>query len=296
MIRTEPTIPTHRRAPAHAPYNAAQSFASQPTAPQPIDQAHGLRQRFATRVLRFVPVVANPAAAYGGLVLERLCAAYASCGLNTLVVDASEQARLPSELAEFDLSEGIEPLSPLVSYMPARGLPLRYADARGSCCELLEALADASPRSDVVLVHARASELVRLFAERAQGLNLRPLLFTNDMAEGLTQAYAATKVISQRGGWMSYDLLVCASPHSAQADQVAQRLAKCADDFLGVAQRIALRLDTRTQASDELTPKFMEMAAGLLHGALPLSLGDAAFDHLVSPGAALPSRAAPVLN
>jgi hypothetical protein len=265
-------------------------------AQRPVDQAQGLRQLFATRVLRFIPVVANPAAGCGGLVLERLCAAYASCGLNTLVVDASDQARPPTELAEFDLSEGVETLSPLVSYMAARGLPLRYADARGSCSKLLDALADASPQSDVVLVHARASELVRLFGTRSHGINLRPLLFTNDLAEGLTDAYAATKVISQRGGWMSYDLLVCASTQSAQAEQVAQRLAQCADDFLGVAQRIALRLDPQASADGELPPKFMELAAGLLHGALPHSLGDAAFDHLMSPGAALPSRAAPVLN
>ncbi len=268
----------------------------QPVNHRPFDQAHGLRQRFANRVLRFIPVAANTSAAYGGLVLERLCAAYASCGLNTLVMDASEQARTPCELAEFDLSEGVEPISLRVRYMPARGLPLRYANAHGCSGQLLEAMADASPQSDVVLVHARASELVRMFGARARGLSLRPVLFTNDMSEGLTEAYAAIKVISQRAAWMSYDLLVCARSTSTQATQVAQRLAQCADDFLGVAQRSALLLDTDAHARDELNPRFMGLAAGLLQGALPLSLGDAAFDHLVSPGAALPSRAALVLN
>jgi hypothetical protein len=265
-------------------------------AQRPVDQAQGLRQMFATRVLRFVPVVANPSAACGGLVLERLCAAYASFDLHTLVVDASDKARPPSELAEFDLSEGVERLSQHVSYMAARGLPLRYADARGQCDSLLSALADAAPQSDVVLVHASASELVRLFAHRAKGINLRPLLFTNDMAEGLTDAYAAVKVLSQRGGWMAYDLLVCAPKQSEQADEVAQRLASCADTFLGVAQRDALRLDPRESALAEPSARFMEIAAGLLHGALPLTLGDSAFDHLMSPGAALPARVAPVLN
>jgi flagellar biosynthesis GTPase FlhF len=134
-------------------------------APAPVDQAQGLRQMFVSRVLRFIPVVANGRSACGGLVLERLCAAYASFGLNTLVVDASDQARAPSELVAFDLSEGIETLSTQVSYMAARGLPLRHADARGSCASLLPALADASPRSDVVLVHASASEIVRLFSQ-----------------------------------------------------------------------------------------------------------------------------------
>jgi hypothetical protein len=262
----------------------------------PVDQAQGLRQMFASRVLRFIPVVSNPAAGCGGLVLERLCAAYASFGLHTLVVDASDQARPPCELAEFDLAEGVEPLSQQISYMPARGLPLRFADARGACGSLLDALADAAPQSDVVLVHASASELVRLFAQRAQGLNLRPLVFTNDLAEGLRDAYAAVKVMSQRGRWMAYDLLVCATARSEQAQPVAERLARCADDFLGVAQRDWQLLDPRESATADPHPRFMEMAAGLLHGALPLSLSDSAFDHLMSPGAALPSRAAPVLN
>ena len=255
-----------------------------------VDQAAGLRQMFQARVLRFIPVVANPASRCGGLVLERLCTAYAAFGLHTLVVDASDQARQPCELADFDLAEGVEALSKQVSYMPARGLPLRYVDARGSCASLLDALADVSPQSDVVLVHASASELVRMFAGRARGMDLRPLLFTNDLAEGLRDAYAAVKVISQRGGWMAYDLLVCAAERSRQAEPVAERLSRCADDFLGVAQRDWQLLDPREPATTEPNPRFMELAANLLHGALPHALGDAAFEQLTSPGAALPSR------
>lgn len=262
----------------------------------PVDQAQGLRQMFSARVLRFIPVVANGQSGCGGLVLERLCSAYAACGLQTLVVDASDQARAPSELVDFDLSEGIETLSAQIRYMAARGLPLRYADARGSCGGLLDALADASPQSDVILIHASASELVRLFALRARDHNLRPLVFTNDMAEGLTDAYAAVKILSQRGGWMAYDLVVCASPDSAQAEAVSLRLARCADDFLGVAQRSAVMLDPQETSTEDPAPRFMELAAGLLHGALPLPLGDSAFDHLMSPGAALPARVASAMN
>ena len=262
----------------------------------PVDQAQGLRQMFAARVLRFIPVVANTRSSAGGLVLERLCAAYAAWGLSTLVVDAGEQARVPSELAEFDPSEGIERLSDHVSYMAARGLPLKFADARGSCSSLLDALADASARSDVILVHASASELVRIFADRGRLHNLRPLVFTNDLAEGLTDAYAAVKVLSQRGGWMAYDLLMCAPRHSQQADQVIRRLSQCSDQFLGAAQRVALRLDPLEPASIDPDARFMELAAGLLHCALPHTLGETAFDHLLSPGAALPARVSPVLN
>jgi hypothetical protein len=269
---------------------------AQPGNSRMADQAEGLRQMFATRVLRFVPVVANPGTSCGGLVLERLCTAYASLGLHTLVVDASQQARQPAELAEFDLSEGVEALSTHVSYMAARGLPLRFADARGRCDALLDALGDASPQADVVLVHASASELVRVFAARAKGHNLRPLLFTNDLAEGLRDAYAAVKVMSQRGNWMAYDLLVCASTRSQQAQAVAERLARCSDDFLGVAQRSWQLLDPREPAMLDPRPRFLELAGHLLQGALPHALGDTAFDQLMSPGAALPSRAAPVLN
>lgn len=269
---------------------------SRTRAVHPVDQAQGLRQMFASRVLRFIPVVANAGARCGGLVLERLCAAYASVGLHTLVVDASEQARLPGELVEFDLAEGIEVLSPHVSYMAARGLLLRHVDARGSCSGLLDALADAAPQNDVVLVHASASELVRLFADRTRDINLRPLLCTNDMAEGLREAYAAVKVLSQRGGWMAYDLMVCAPGQSTQADEVAARLARCADDFLGVAQRDSLRLDPFEPATADPSRRCMEIAAGLLRAALPHALGDTAFDQLVSPGAALPARVSTSLN
>ena len=262
----------------------------------PVDQAAGLRQMFATRSLRFVPVVANAGARCGGLVLERLCTAYASIGLHTLVVDASDQARPPCELAEFDLAEGIEHLSDGVSYMPARGLPLKHVDVRGHCDSLLDAIAEASPQSDIVLVHASANELVRLFGQRARGHNLRPLIFMNDLAEGLRDAYAAVKVLAQRGGWMAYDLLVCASATSRQAQAVADRLAHCSDAFLGAAQRDWQLLDPRERAEADVHPRFQELAQSLARQALSVPLGDSAFEHLVSPGAALPARRAPVLN
>jgi hypothetical protein len=262
----------------------------------PVDQAAGLRQMFATRALRFIPVVSNGSAGYGGLVLERLCTAYATLGLHTLVVDAGDQARPPCELAEFDLAEGIEPLSRQVSYMAARGLPLRHVDARGNCDSLLDALAEASPQSDVVLVHAPATELVRLFAHRARGHNLRPLVYTNDLADGLKEAYISVKVFSQRAGWMAYDLMVCARSRSPQAQAVADRLADCVDTFLGVAQRDWQVLDPRERPELDLQPRLQDMANGLLQNALSVTLGDSAFEHLVSPGSALPARRAPVLN
>jgi flagellar biosynthesis protein FlhG len=148
----------------------------------------------------------------------------------------------------------------------------------------------------VVLLHASASELVRMLGpERSDGA-VRPLVYTNDLAEGLTQAYAAAKVFSQRGGWMSYDLLVVAPTHSTQSQAVADRLERCADDFLGVAQRLAVQLDPLQAAHTAPDARFLSLAAGLLRAARPYTLGESAFDHLTSPGAALPARVAPVFN
>ncbi|TBO34194.1 flagellar biosynthesis protein [Aquabacterium lacunae] len=268
------------------------------TAPaaRPVDQAHGLRQMFQTRVLRFIPVVSNPEVMYGGVVLERLCAAYAGFGLRTLVVDAGERARRPSELAEFDLREGLEELSPHVHYLPAKGLPLKHVDAQGCSQTLVDEIADAAPQMDVVLLHAPASELVRVLGRGSKGHNVRPLLFTDERAEGLTHAYAGVKVMAQRANWMAHDLIVCAAPNSQLAPQVARRLAQCADSFLHAAQHAWLPINPMEPPTREPSARFLEMAADLLRCAMPHTLGDSAFDQLVSPGAALPSRHAPVFN
>lgn len=263
---------------------------------RPVDQAHGLRQMFPSRVVRFIPVVSNPQVMFGGVVLERLCAAFAGFGLKTLVVDAGERARAPSELAGFDMAEGIEHLTEDVHYMPAKGLPLRHVDAQGSSASLITALGDAAPQMDVVLLHASASELVRVLGQRSAGLNMRPLLFTDEHAAGLTHAYAAIKTIVQRARWMSYDLLVCAGPGSPVGAQIAQRLGQCADNFLGAAQRDWLQMNPMEPAAQDPSAAFLDMAADLLRCALPHTLGESAFDQLMSPGTALPSRATPVFN
>jgi hypothetical protein len=267
-----------------------------PLPAKPVDQAHGLRQMFPNRVLRFLPVVSNPQVIFGGVVLERLCAAYAGFGLKTLVVDAGERARPPSELANFDLSEDIEALSADVSYLPARGLPLKHVDAQGSSGTLIHALADAAPQVDVVILHASASELVRVLGKASRGHNLRPLVFTDENPAGLTHAYAAVKIMAQRAQWMAHDLVVCADPGTNMGTQVAGRLAHCADSFLGAAQRDWVQINPMEPASHDPSDAFMSMAADLLRCALPHTLGDNAFDQLVSPGAALPSRRTPVFN
>lgn len=201
------------------------------TSAAPLDQAQGLRQMFAATRQRFVPLVHNPHVAFGGVAMERLCAAFGDRQLTTLVVDAADTASAPHEVASVDLTACIEPLSARVSFLAARGLPMRWLDSRGATAGFLGALSEAAPRCDVVLVHAGASDLVRLFGGRAP----RPLLLANDQAESLTHAYASMKLLSQRLGVMAFDLLLATRGSPARMTRIADRLASCADRFLGAA-------------------------------------------------------------
>lgn len=226
--------------------------------PLPLDQADGLRRLFARHRVKMVPVVSNPHVAFGGVMLERLCAGFTEHGLHVLVVDASERASAPSELAVMDLADAIEPLADGVSYLAARGLPIRHVDATGSTAPFLTALTDAAPRAEVVLVHAPANELCRLFARSAElarrsgddGALVRPLLLADDRPASVTHAYAALKLLTQRAGLVVHDLLLGAAPNSPRAERIAIQLATCADDFLGAVLRDWIRLDPATDASE----------------------------------------------
>jgi flagellar biosynthesis protein FlhG len=251
---------------------------------------------FAARTLQFVPLASNPQVIFGGVVLERLCAAFAAFGFKTLVFDAGERARMPTELSSFDLSEGIETLSAHVKYMPARGLPLKSVDARGDSGALLDVLAAAATNVDVVILHASASELVRVLAARAKGYNLRPLVFTDDSPAGLTQAYTAIKLMAQRGPWLSHDLLVCAERDSIRGEHIAKRLAHCADSFLHAAQHSHLQINPMEPATEDPNAAFLSMAADLLACSWKhRQIENTSMQRMVNR-AALPSRLTPVFN
>lgn len=196
----------------------------------PLDQADGLRRMFSpARPRRFLPLVANPHAPFSGVVIERLTAAFGAAGRHTLVVDAADGAPPPPELARLDLASAIEPLGPDVSYLAARGLPLSYVDTRGSATAMLDALAEAAPQADVVLLHASASDLARLFQRRAA----RPMVIGADHPESIKHAYAAVKLLSQRCTLMTFDLLLAAAPGSPRLAHIASSLAGTADGYLG---------------------------------------------------------------
>ena len=230
----------------------------------PLDQADGLRRLFAHSRVCFVPVVSNPNVAFGGVMLERLCTAFAEHGKHTLVIDAAERASAHSEMALLHLADCIERLSPQVSYLAARGLPLRFVDAAGSSASFLQAVTEAAPHCDVVLVHASASELCRLFARSAEasrdgGPSCRPLLMADDRPASVTHAYAAMKLLTQRAGLVVHDLLLGAAKQSPRSERIAMQIATCADDFLGAVLRDWVRIDPACDASEAPTPELRRM-------------------------------------
>ena len=213
------------------------------------DQAHGLRQMFANACARFVPVVSNPHVAFGGVMLERLCTSFAERGARVLVVDAGERAGVAGEMAMIVLGQCVERLSPQVAYLAARGLPIRFVDAGGSTRGFLERAAEAAPGCDVVLVHADARELCRMFAHGRRGRSDDaidapcPIVFADDRPESVTHAYASMKLLAQRAGLVVSDLLLAAAPHSPRAERIAAKLAGCADNFFAGVLRDWARID-----------------------------------------------------
>ena len=246
----------------------------------PQDQAHGLRRLFAQTRVRLVPVVSNPHMAFGGVLLERLCTALAEQDARVLLVDAAERSPQPQELAVISLAECIEQLSPKVSYMAARGLPLRFVDAHGSTAGFLQAIVDAAPETDVLLVHASASEQCRLFARQTICLPTRPLLLADDRPASVTHAYAAMKLMTLRAKTMVYHLLLGAAPSSPRAGRIAEQLAGCADIFLGSVLQGWTQIDPAGNATDAVPRALQHLAATVLQ---PVSLETEATFPVKSP-------------
>jgi flagellar biosynthesis protein FlhG len=231
------------------------------TARPGLDQADGLRRMFSTSRPKVVPVVSNPHIAFGGVLLERLCTAFAERRATTLVVDAAERAGLAGEMALIDLGQCIEKLSERVSYLPARGLPIRFVDSTGSTHALLDAVAEAAPRTHVVLVHASAPELCRLFSQRRAGSAIAeppsPILLAEDRPDSVTHAYAAMKLLTLRAGLPVFDMLLGAAPSSPRAERIASQMATCADSFFGAVLRDWARVDP---AGDPAEPTSLALA------------------------------------
>ncbi len=260
-----------------------------PSSPAPLDQADGLRRLFAGQqapARRLLALAANPHVAFAGVVLDRIAAALAVSGRHVLVVDAGAGAPLPDALVRVDLASGIERIAPRVGYLPARGLPLAYVDTRGSASGFVDALYDAAPWADVVLLHAEATELARVLLRRA----VRPLLLGADHPESIKHAYASCKLLVRRCGLMTYDLLLAAAPQSPRAVGIAASLGQCAEDFLGALLQSSALIDP---AGDAAAPPEADLQR-LLAAQLALH------EHPAWPGAAVSAAVhgapAPTLN
>lgn len=172
-----------------------------------------------------------------------------------------------------DLAACIEPLDdlrPNLSYLAARGLPLRHVDARGSCDGFLEALTEAAPDAGVVIVHAEAAELGRLFARRAP----RPLMLAADHPTSVTSAYANMKLLSQRHGLMAFDLLLVAAASSPRTPRIAEQIAATADRFAGAVLHDWTAIDPAASRAETAVPAgLMRLAHGLLGQAVPAFMG-----------------------
>lgn len=222
--------------------------------PAPLDQADGLRRLFGGRRCQVMPLVANPHVAFGGVVLDRVAAVLAASGRQVLVVDASAGSPPPHELAALDLAAGIERLSALVHYLPARGLPRAHVDTRGCAGHFIDALLRAAPQAEAIVLHAESLDLARMFRGRAA----RPILLGADHPESIKHAYAACKLLVQRCGLMTFDLLLAAAPNSPRATPIAESLAGCADNFLGATLLHAAVVDPagdpQAPAGEDLAP------------------------------------------
>lgn len=227
------------------------------------DQADGLRRLFSASRVRFVPVVSNPHVVFGGVLLEHLSAAFAELGLHTLVVDAGENSPAPDELAAVDLGACVEQLSGKVSYLAARGLPMRFINAHGSATELLNAVTTAAPHADVVLLHASAAELCRVVARR----EVRPVLLADDRPQSVTHAYAGMKLLVQRTGLMVHSLLLGADANSPRVERIAQQMIGCADNFLGAVLRDWASIDPLASTVEPPSAELRHLVRELLMAA-----------------------------
>lgn len=223
---------------------------------QPGDQADGLRRLFSARTVRFIPVVANPFVAHEDALVLQLSVALEQLGLYTLVVDVGDPGRAgherfpqfpSSEHGTAALADRITVLTDRTAHLRARGLSARWLDGRGSTQAFLQAVIEAAPLSQAVLVHGSASELARMFGRHdAQLSQPRPIVLCDERPESMTHAYAALKVLSQRSDWLTHDLLVSAAAGSSSARRVQDRLAQCAALFFGGVRHEAFEIDPST--------------------------------------------------
>ena len=232
----------------------------------PLDQADGLRRLFAKEPVRLVPVVANPHIRLAGALLEQLSAALVAAGSRVLLVDA-DAASAPCGRSAADLAGRIEPLSPQLGYLAAGGLPRFWQDEHGSTTDFLDAVIDAATGIDVLLIHAGAGDLSRMLTRRQVRTGMRPVLLADDRPASVTHAYASMKELVQRTGLRVHHLVLGAADGSPRAARIADRLAGCADRFLGAVLQSWARVDPAASALSRVEPALDRLARSLAESA-----------------------------
>ena len=149
---------------------------------------------------------------------------------HTLVVDAGERAGAAGEMALIDLG-AVRRAAVAAGLLPGRARPADPLRRRRPARPAPSSSASPKPRRgcDVVLVHASAAELCRLFARAARRSAAIaapcPIVLADDRPPSVTHAYAAMKLLAQRAGLVVHDLLLGAAPHSPRAERIAAKLA-----------------------------------------------------------------------
>ena len=238
------------------------------TGAAPLDQADGLRRMFAGRVRRFIPLVANPHVPFGSVALERVTTVFAAARVPVLLVDASDQSPALSDAAWIDLGTCVERLDEHTYYLAARGLPRRHVNTRGSAEALLQVLCNAAPQAAVIVLYGEPADLARIF-QRAE---VRPLLLCGDHPESAKHAYAAAKILAQRCGLMTFDLLMCAAEGSRAARAVATSMSECLENFLGAVLHGSAVVDPAADVADAPAPDLTELLSQQLQITLSPSL------------------------
>lgn len=217
-----------------------------PSSSIPADQAAGLRAMFAGRVRHIVPLIANPHVAFASVVLERISTALAAGGAHTLLVDAADTSPHAPELAYVDLAACVEQLDARTAYLAARDLPRRHVDTRGSAAGLLTALGRVAPTADTVVLHGEVLDLARVFMH----CELRPVLITSDHVDAVKHAYAAVKVLAQRCGMRTFDVLMVTPRGGRRARAIVTSLASCAESFMGSMQHGWAQIDPAVDVTE----------------------------------------------
>ena len=100
---------------------------------------------------------------------------------------------------------------------------------------------------------------------------LRPVLLAADSPASVTEAYAGLKLLALRQGWLSFDLLLAAAPHSPRRAHIARQLADCADRFVGAALHDWAPVDPAADVGAAPDAALLRLAHALLEPREPSS-------------------------